>query len=345
VNWRPGRWIFLLCCSIISGFSQSQLPDHRITLDVVVSDKSGKPVTGLQQQDFTILDNKQPQNIVSFQAIEGTNAPSDSPVEVVLLLDEVNTPFRGVADARIAIEKFLGRNGGELARPISLAYHSDSGTTMGSAPTRDGNALIADLKQRQGSMRTIGRSQGVYGAGDRLNLSMQAIQQLAGYEGKKPGRKLVIWISPGWPLLSGPRMELSPKQKQEVFATIVRVSDELRQARITLYNNDPMGAADAVRSQTYKIFSGAVRTENQAQIGNLALQVLATQSGGQVFNASNDVAADIAASIADGTAYHVLSFDGQAGDGPNDYHALDIKIDKPKLATRARSAYYAQPAH
>jgi len=339
------RCIFLLFLPGVSGFPQLEQPDRRITLDVVVTDKSGKPVTGLQQQDFTLLDNKQPQKIVSFQAVEGETATADSSVEVILLVDEVNTPFRGVAETRIAIEKFLGRNGGELARPVSLVYHSDSGTTMGSAPTRDGNALIAELKQRQAGMRTIGRSQGVYGAGDRINLSVQAIEQLADYEAKKPGRKLVIWISPGWPLLSGPRMELSSKQRAEILATIVRVSDALRQARITLYNIDPMGAAEAIRSQTYKLFSGAVKTENQAQFGNLALQVMALQSGGQVFNASNDVAGNIVTSIADANAYYVLSFEGLAGDGPNEYHALDVKIDKPGLAARTRAGYYAQPTH
>ncbi|MGA9246074.1 MAG: VWA domain-containing protein, partial [Silvibacterium sp.] len=42
----------------------SQAPptvNGRIYLDVVVTPKSGPPVAGLQQQDFTLLDNKAPQ--------------------------------------------------------------------------------------------------------------------------------------------------------------------------------------------------------------------------------------------------------------------------------------------
>ena len=39
-----------------------------ITLDVVVTDKSGKPVTDLEAKDFTLLDNRQSQKILSFQA-------------------------------------------------------------------------------------------------------------------------------------------------------------------------------------------------------------------------------------------------------------------------------------
>jgi VWFA-related protein len=347
MNTRWGGWISLFCFSLVSGFSQSEPSDHRIALDVVVTDKSGKPVSGLQQQDFTLLDNKQPAKIVSFQAVGGVTATADPPVEVVLLVDEVNTSFLNVANTRTAVEKFLGRNAGQLDRPVSLVFLSDSGTTAGNGSSRDGNALIADMKQRQSGMRTIGRSQGSYGAADRLNLSLKAMEQLADYESTKPGRKLVIWISPGWPLLSGPRTELTSKQREELFGTIVTVSDELRQARITLYSVDPLGTADSLGAQAteYKVFSGAVKNSKQVQIGNLALQVVAIQSGGRVLNSSNDVAGEIAASAADASAFYVLSFDGLAGDGPNEYHALDIKIDKPKLVARTRAGYYAQPAH
>jgi len=38
----------------------------RIYLDVVVSPKSGSPMKGLPQSDFTILDNDVPQTITSF---------------------------------------------------------------------------------------------------------------------------------------------------------------------------------------------------------------------------------------------------------------------------------------
>jgi VWFA-related protein len=313
---------------------------------VVVTDKSGKPVTGLQQRDFTLLDNKHPQRILSFQAVEGVPA-ADSPVQVVLLVDEVNIPFEGVAEVRTAIDQFLSRNGGGLTRPTSLAYFSDSGLAIGNEPTRDGNALIAELKQSQAGLRVIGRSEGLIGAADRLNLSLRAIQQLASYETAKPRRKLVIWFGPGWAFLAGQDADLGSKQKEELFANIVSASDELRQARITLYSVDSQGTEAGVggRAWEYTSFLGAAKTARQAQIGNLALQVLASQSGGLVFAASNDMAGHIAASVADANAYYVLSFDGLPGDGPNEYHALDIKIDKPKLVTRTRSGYYAQPAH
>ena len=82
---RCGGWIYLFCFSLVSGFAQQ---NRNMTLDVVVTDKSGKPVAGLEQRDFTLLDNKQPQKIVSFQAVEGGTATADPPVEVILLVDQ-----------------------------------------------------------------------------------------------------------------------------------------------------------------------------------------------------------------------------------------------------------------
>jgi VWFA-related protein len=317
-----------------------------MTLDVVVTDKSGRPVPGLEQQDFTLLDNKQPQKILSFQAVEGGTTTADPPVEVILLVDEVNTEFTNVAIERNEIEKFLRRNGGTLAQPVSIIFVSDSQAT-GTTSSRDGNAVMADLNQKQLGLRAIGRSQGYYGGLERMQLSLNALRKLADYEAAMPGRKLVVWISPGWPFLtSGLDQELASKrQKQELFNSIVALSDGLRGARIALYNIDPLGTADAgsLRTSDYRQFLKGVKTAGQAENGYLALQVLASQSGGRVLNSSNDLAGEIAACVADANGFYILSFEGLPGDGPNEYHALEIKMDKPGLTARTRSGYYAQP--
>jgi VWFA-related protein len=318
---------------------------RRIALDVVVTDKSGKPVPGLQQQDFTLLDNKQPQKIVSFHAVEGGSSTTDPPVEAILLVDEANASVINLATEREQIAKFLRQDNGKLPRPVSMAYLTDSGISIGKASSRDGNALITDLNQKEPALHTITRSQGFYGAADRQQLSLNALKQLLNYETARPGRKLVIWISPGWPLLTGPDVELTPKNQQWVFNTIVGLSDGLRQARITLYQIDPLGMADAGewRTSYYEEFVKGVKNANQVQIGNLALQVLAVQTGGRALNSSNDVAGEIARCATDADAFYVLTFDGLAGDGPNEYHALEVKIGKPGLTVRTRSGYYAQP--
>src|ERR1700730_3685825 len=56
-----------------------------IRLDVAVTDKSGNPVSGLRQQDFTLRDNGELGKIVSFQAFDGVTAKPDPAVEVILV--------------------------------------------------------------------------------------------------------------------------------------------------------------------------------------------------------------------------------------------------------------------
>jgi hypothetical protein len=105
-----------------------------------------------------------------------------------------------------------------------------------------------------------------------------------------------------------------------------------------------LGAAeDALRTSEYKDFVKGLATAAPAQIGHLALQVLAYQSGGRVFNSSNDVAGEIAACVADANAFYVLTVESPAGNSPNELHALDLKIDKPGLTARTRTVYYSQP--
>jgi len=100
---------------------------------------------------------------------------------------------------------------------------------------------------------------------------------------------------------------------------------------------------DQLQRNAYEQFLKGARNPGQAQLGSLGLQVLAYRSGGRVLDASNDVAGEIATCVADAKTYYVIAFDGLPGDGPNEYHDLEIKIDKPKLTVRAPSGYYAQP--
>jgi VWFA-related protein len=318
--------------------------DRRVMIDVQVTDKFGAPVRGLQQQDFTILDDKLPENILSFQAVDSA-APStsDPPLEVVLVVDAVNATFQAVSNARNELKKFLLQNGGKLPQPMSLIIFADTGTEMQNSFSRDGNVLAALLDKYELGLRTINRSQGIYGAADRFNMSLKTVSQLAAYEEKQPGRKLVIWISPGWPLLSGPRTYLSGKEEQQLFGSIVAASTVLRRARVTFYSVDPFGLGDFRRAVYYEEFLKGVSSPSHSVPGNLGLPVLAVQTGGRVLNLTNDITTAIAECAADANAFYVLSFDAPRADKPDEYHSLAITVDKPGMTARTRTGYYAQP--
>ena len=358
-GWLPRFCVTLLCSSVLSLSSWAQqvppasqpvLPgkaktasaaDHTVSLDVVVTDKAGHPVPGLQQQDFTLLDDKQPTKITSF----GAGAGPDQPIQAILLVDAVNSSERSVAYEYDQLQEFFRRDGGHLPIPTSLIIFDETSTQIQPQPTQDGSLLASALHSKQFGRRPVGRSGGFYGADERLQLSLQVLERIIQYETKQPGRKLLIWISPGWALLSGPEVELTKKQQDEIFREIVAFSGQLREARITLYAVDPLGTADAgsFRAFYYESFLKGVASSNKVEEGDLALQVLAVQSGGRVMNSSNDVPGLIAACFADSKAYYSISFESPPADHPDEYHALAVKVDKPGLTTRTRTGYYAQP--
>lgn len=319
--------------------------DRQITIDVQVRDKSGTPVRGLQKQDFSILDDKQARDISAFQAVDnGTNNP-DLRVEMIFVVDAVNTGTQAVAIERQELKKFLLRNGGKLTVPVSLVFFTDTGTKMQNGFSRDGNALATLYDQYETGLRSINRATGFYGATERFDLSIKALSSLTAYEATRPGRKLIVWFSPGWPLLSGPNVQLSKKEANFLFDSVVAFSGNLRKARVTLYSIDPLGMSDAggFRTFYYKEFLKGVPSANRVLPGNIGLPVLAAQSGGLVLNSTNDLEAAIENCASDADSFYTLTFESPRADRVDEYHAILVKVDKPDVTVRTRTGYYAQP--
>ena len=344
-------WLLaLLLLSTLSGLAQSPKGNDRdLTLDVVVADKAGTPVRGLQRQDFTVLDDKRPQAITSFRAVDlaaGTPAPY---IEIVVVIDAINADLMKAEMEREGIKKFLQMNGGKLAVPVSLVLVSDSPTQMRSKASTDGNALAALVDQYTIGLRTVNRSQGNYGVAERFDISMKALDSLAAYEATKPGRKLMLWVGPGWPLLSAAASNVTSQDQQHIFHLIVGLSTQLRQQHIILYNIETRGVAGTSTNQfyNYEQFLAGVKSPNQAYPPTISLQVLAVQTGGRVFNRSNDLPSaigdEIAKGASDASPFYVLSFQAASADRANEYHALEVKLAKGGLIARTRTGYYAQP--
>lgn len=333
---------FLLLTPVLFAQQNTQpisAPPSRIDLDVVVTSKSGPAVAGLQQQDFTVFDNKAGQRITSFQARNGRQ----DPIHIILVIDAVNTTYQTIAFERGQIDKFLRANGGRLAQPMTLAFFTDKGTQLAEGFSSDGNGLSESFDHYDVALRQIRRSS-QYEANDRFQLSMTAVRELVEQAAKLPGRKMIFWVSPGWPILSGPHIDLSYEQQNQIFSSVVGLSTELRQARITLYSVDPLGTNEGVgRTLYYQDFLKGVSKQSQVNVGDLSLQVLAVQSGGLALAANNDVSQLLEKCMADTEAYYELSFVPASADHRDEYHNILVQVAKPGLTARTRTGYYAQP--
>jgi len=315
--------------------------EGRIKLDVVVTDKSGRPVPGLDLKDFTLLDDNQPGKILSFRAVDGTVQQAGPPVEVVLLIDTVNLPLFRVAFVRQEFEKFLRQNGGHLAQPASIFWFTSQGVSVQRQPSTDGNALVAELNRADSNALAISRSGREFDDIQHLALSIQALTEIAQAEARKPGRKLLIWAGHGWPMLDNQRVDISSKVQQNYFDSIVQLSTGLREARISLCSVS--FAEPGPDTLLYRDFLKGVKSSEKAVPSDLSLRVIATQSGGRVLGPDNDLAGQIDSCAEDAGAFYTLSFDPPRADKPNEYHDLKVQIDKPGLVMRTNTGYYNQP--
>ncbi|HSY35548.1 MAG TPA: VWA domain-containing protein [Acidobacteriaceae bacterium] len=312
----------------------------KINLDVVVTASKGGPVGGLSEKDFTVLDNKKTRSIASFAAVEGKEAA----VQVVIVIDSVNTPYTYLAYQRDQILKYMRSNGGKLPYVTSFAVLTDTSFEMyEEGAGKDGNALADKLQHTEIGLRIDNRSQGFWGAADRMTLSLNALRSLTVVEAKKPGRKLVLWVSPGWPLLSGPEVELEGNEADEVYHNAIVFSREMRKAGVTLYSINSWGATENLsREDYYEAFLNGLKGPGDAEWGNLALQVLAAQSGGLVLS-SNDAVQMLQQCVADANQYYQITLDPAPDEKPNQYHQIQVKVGQGGLVARTRMGYYAQP--
>jgi VWFA-related protein len=312
---------------------------HRVSIDVEVTDKLGHHIDGLQSQDFTLLDNKQPARIVDVRDVDSRNLAAD-PVHVVIVVDMINAGFDVVARERQQLGEFLKQDGGRLAHPTSLAMLTEKGIQIQKNSTADGNALAASLDSSSSGLRMEGKTAGFYGAADRMQWSLGQLGELAAYEATQPGRKLAFFISPGWPMLAWAGLDATTKERQWTFNSIVELTNGLRQARVVLYAIDPfeLGRTDPFYYQNYL---KGVSKVNDAEYADLGLQVLAAHTGGLVQVTGMDIKGEINDAIRDATAYYTLTFEAPTPDRPNEYHDLHLQLDKPGVTVRTTSGYYA----
>jgi VWFA-related protein len=143
---------------------------EQVTVDVVVLDRKGKPVTGLTRGDFTVLEEGQSKTIASFDVIDRTSpegeavAPEPPPRVAtntgpaqdaaqagrtfVILFDDLNLTFTNANHAKKAVAAFLDRGAVEGDRVTLL---STSGTAWWTTRMKGGREdLLAILKRLDG---------------------------------------------------------------------------------------------------------------------------------------------------------------------------------------------------
>ena len=326
-------------------------------LDVVVTDQQGRSIAGLGEKDLTLLDNGQPRNIVTFQAFDNAVSKPDPPVEIILVIDEEDLQPALLGTVEQAAQRFLQQNGGRLAQPVTVYRIGDDGLFASAQPSRDGDAIAKEVAERKEPRRIwLSRELGAPFRGDpygstpitpgsflfnaawaELPHSLIALGSIAIEERRTPERKLLFWFGNGWPIKQNSRW-------RDLFDTVTELSTRLREARIGLWVDDFWRRVDE-DAFPYQNFVAGVISEKSLTIENVALQVLAVQSGGGMLRGTGDAAELVSQQVAQANTFYTITFDPPRTDVVDEYHDLNVAVGKPGLTAHTRTGYYDEPVY
>ena len=305
-----------------------------VTIDVVATDRSGKPVHNLQADDFELFEDGRSQPIRTFQFIDASSAPIEAvlPPGIVsndvepggifaLVLDEIGYYATDVPDVRRAAERFLQ----DATLPHDHVAVVRSGADSGFSLTADrGLALqaiqLASGRRDRGIRLERAGASDALGAGDFDTASPGSLGQgsfavlEAVVDRLRPipaRRKAIVWFS------RGGEMPANWETNLEIGQPLGRNEDALRSlieraraANVAIYTVDPRGLATAGND-----VPGLPNTVGRDNPGGFDFEDVGTHrdlskaTGGRAIVAGNDIDGALRRMSVENRAYYLLGYE------------------------------------
>jgi VWFA-related protein len=372
------RSIQLALCSFafvfIAAAQQPQTPESTLSvtsrlvvMDVVVVDRSGKPVTNLAKSQFTVTEDKVPQTIRNFDPPSAHAMPAGAAGDVVhsaadlpkigqapvnvLVFDEVDTSFHQLAYAREMMEKYLKAQPAVLPVPTLFIAAGYSRVVVLHDYTQSRAELLASVQKHTADLdftQIVNTLNGGAGGSENglvktLGAMLQIAQSVAGI----PGRKNVIWVGTGYNKAYD-LTNMSEKDHDKVVASIEQVTDRMLQARVTLYIIDPGGPlkADDPTDQTLDPSNVSSAGSSIGDFGdNMGMDTFADNTGGRVIGGRNDLDVQVAEVSQEGAEYYTLSYiPGSSSEAAQPFRKIHVSVNDPSLRVITRQGYFTTEA-
>jgi VWFA-related protein len=332
-----------------------------VVLDISVTDKAGRLIDNISQSDFTVLEDKVPQTIRSFEPPASHSMPGSAPGQPVslvhsaadlprigsapvtlLVLDELNTRFEDMSFGRNQLLKYLQAQGPVLSQATALLYATNTRFVQLRDYTQDRDVLINDVKKHMPEFPTklTGGKQGP-GAVERMAQTLASLEQLSQASAGTPGRKNVIWVGVGFP--SANIVGLDSRTAVTIESAIRRCTDMMLAARITLYSIDPTANSTTTLDVATPDDLNYAEDENGARpfSGVVQFSSFAPATGGRAFLSRNDLHNEIAEGIATGADYYTLSYaPTNTREDAATYRNIRIVMKDPNLHATTRDGYF-----
>jgi len=191
----------------------------------------------------------------------------------------------------------------------------------------------------------------------RIEITLEAMQQLARYLSGVPGRKNVIWFSGSFPtaIFSDPDLP-DPFSIAATFQDEIRkTTDLLSSANLALYpiaaegltsdaifqaNGSEIGQkrpTQSLRDQVKQMNSGTANRD----LNHQAMEDLAKDTGGQAYYNTNGLAGALSRVINNGARYYSLAYSPSNAAMDGKFRRIQVKLVSAKASLAYRRGYFA----
>lgn len=335
-----------------------------VVVDVVVTDKKGDLIhRDLTRDDFTVLEDRRPQTIRSFEPPSEHQMPTsdkaivtsaadlkkigDAPV-TILVLDELNSRFEDMSFARQMMIKYLEAQPAVLKEPAVLMVAMNNSFQQIHDYTQNRDELIDVVKKHMPEYpwRMANSGKSGPGAVERMAQVMAALQQIAQASTGTNGRKNLIWVGNGFP--SANLVGLEQTQADLIEAAMRRCTARLLAARITMYSINPAAnSTSIIEVDTPDDLNIALDANGTDPFdgGTVSFTNFAPSTGGVAFTGRNDLNNVIAEGITKGQNYYTLSYSPtNTSEDAGKFRKIRIIMKDPSLHATTRDGYYPETA-
>jgi VWFA-related protein len=353
-----------------------------VSLDVFVTDKKGKPLNGLTKEDFEIYEDGKPVEITNFYAENGPEPgspgeaaarPEDQKLHLVVFVDDVNMEPQGRARILEDLPGFLGRSLTPGDKVMLVRFNQSleirrSFTTDQDQIKTDVAALeklSSDAKKyeqsRAHAFEDIVNAIEVHGgwgppAESRIQSwaeqeslmvkgSLDALDAVVGWLAGVPGRKAILYVSDGLPLVPGDDLYYwasirSGYRAGQRISGLGTMSNDLskRFREVTARASRNRVAFYPIEAYGVRTVRGTALQEATVTSRQNGLRFLADDTGGRaMLNAADPVAA-LQLMSEDLAAYYSLGYQPQR-EGDEREHKVEVKVKTRGAKVRHRQWY------
>jgi VWFA-related protein len=205
------------------------------------------------------------------------------------------------------------------------AIRPGSAEERGPVAADSGPAAFSQVERRMAEM-TVEILSNQFG-----NLSIDALQQLIQVQAQLPGRKTVIYFSPGL---------IIPPEQPERFRAVVSAANR---ANITFYTVDPSGLDTASMARLSGLTGRAISNPSAKTNFKENLRGLAEDTGGFAIADTNDARIPLRHVMEEVRAHYEVAYAPTSSNYDGHFRTIEIRARQPGLRLQGRNGYFALP--